>query len=160
MKKIKTMLAMMLAMVTFCGAMTSCGDDDDNNVAAAKEVVGTYVNNLEMTVMGSTSTYENAEVKIEYSTDQSVNVTLPGAGSGAMTLPTIKVPNVAVAGSNGSYTLKLESYKGTITVNGAEKNYTVTINGTYSNNVLVLNYSLQYGAMPVPMIGKFTATKK
>lgn len=160
MKKIKTMLAMMLAMVAFCGVMTSCGDDDDETVAAAKEVVGTYVDNLEMTVMTSTSTYENAEVKVEYADDSHVNITLPGAGSGSMTLPSITVPKVDISGSNGSYTLSLNNYSGTVSVNGVDKNYTVTISGTYSNNVLELNYSLQYGAMPMPMIGKFKATKK
>ena len=41
MKKFKTMMAMMLALVSMCVAFSSCSSDDDNNtVAAAKEIAG------------------------------------------------------------------------------------------------------------------------
>ncbi len=160
MKKFKTMLAMMLALVSMCVAFTSCGDDDDDVVTpAAKEVAGTYVSNLDMTVMGETSTYENATIKLEVVDDATVKVVLPAAGEGMMALPSLEVPAVKVAGSNGSYTLSQENYTGSITVNGEEKNYTVTLQGTFKNNTLTLNYQLQYGKMPMPMIGKFEATK-
>ena len=48
MKKFKTMMAMMLALVSMCVAFSSCSsDDDDNNgagsSATAEQVVGTYV---------------------------------------------------------------------------------------------------------------------
>ena len=48
MKKFKTMMAMMLALVYMCVAFSSCSsDDDDNNgagsAATAEQVVGTYV---------------------------------------------------------------------------------------------------------------------
>ena len=61
MKKFKTMMAMMLALVSMCVAFSSCSSDDDDNVAvaAAKEIAGSYTSTLDMTVMGQASTYEN-----------------------------------------------------------------------------------------------------
>ena len=38
MKKFKTMMAMMLALVSMCVAFSSCSSDDDDTVAAAKEI--------------------------------------------------------------------------------------------------------------------------
>lgn len=161
MKKFKSMMAMMLALVSMCVAFASCSSDDDNNAAtpAAAEVAGTYVSNLDMTVMGESSTYENATVKIEKVDDSTVKITLPACGEGMMALPALDVPAVKVVGSNGNYALTQEKYQGTVTVNGAEKNYTVTLQGTLANNTLTLNYSLQYGKMPAAMVGKFVANK-
>lgn len=161
MKKFKTMLAMMLALVGMCVAFTSCGgdDDDDVQIPAAKEIEATYTSNLEMTAMGETSTTEGAVLKIEAENDNTVKVTLPSSGSGMMALPALEVPAVAVSGSNGSYTFEKKDYKGTVTVNGTEKKYTVTLQGTFKNNTLTVNYSLQYGKMPAAMVGKYVANK-
>ena len=76
-----------------------------------------------------------------------------------MGLPALEIPAVKVSGSNGAYAFSQESYAGTITVNGAEKNYTVTLQGTLRDNTLTVNYSVQYGKMPMPMIAKFVCTK-
>lgn len=139
---------------------SSCGDDDDEiQTPAAKEIAATYTSNLEMTVMGETSTTEGAVLKIEAVDDNTVKVTLPASGSGMMSLPALEVPSVTVSGSNGSYAFAKENYTGTVTVNGAEKNYTVTLQGTFKDNTLTVNYSLQYGKMPAAMVGKFIATK-
>lgn len=46
-----------------------------------------------------------------------------------------------------------------IIVNGAEKKYTVTLQGTLKDKTLTVNYSIQYGKMPQPLIGKFVCTK-
>lgn len=159
MKKFKTMMVMMLALVSMCVAFCSCSSDDDDTVAAAKEIAGTYTSNLDMTVMGQASTYENLTMKIEAVDDATVKVTLPACGEGMMALPALEVPAVKVSGSNGAYAFSQESYAGTITVNGAEKNYTVTLQGTLRDNTLTVNYSVQYGRMPMPMIGKFVCTK-
>lgn len=162
MKKFKTMMAMMLALVAMCVTFTSCGDDDDDNkvTPAAEYVAGSYVSDLSMTVMGSKSTYENAEVKIEKVDDQTVNVVLPAAGEGDMALPSITVPTLKVTGSNGSYAFSVEGYQGSMEVNGENKKYTVTLSGAFANGKLTLDYQLQYGRMPMPMIGKFEASKK
>ena len=75
MKKFKTMMAMMLALVSMCVAFSSCSSDDDDTVAAAKEIAGTYTSSLDMTVMGQASTYDNVTMKIEAVDDATVKVT-------------------------------------------------------------------------------------
>ena len=160
MKKFKTMMAMMLALVSMCVAFSSCcSDDEPVAVTAPKEIAGTYTGSLDMTVMGEASTYDNLTMKIEAVDDATVKVTLPACGEGMMALPALEIPAVKVSGSNGAYAFSQESYAGTITVNGAEKNYTVTLQGTLRDNTLTVNYSVQYGKMPMPMIAKFVCTK-
>ena len=160
MKKFKTMMAMMLALVSMCVAFSSCSSDDDDSVAAAKEIAGSYTSSLDMTVMGQASTYENVTMKIEAVDDATVKITLPACGDeGMMALPALEVPAVKVSGSNGAYAFSKENYAGTVTVNGAEKNYTVTLQGTLKDKTLTVNYSVQYGRMPMPMIAKFVCTK-
>ena len=159
MKKFKTMMAMMLALVSMCVAFSSCSSDDDT-VAAAKEIAGSYTGSLDMTVMGKASTYENVTMKIEAVDDATVKITLPACGDeGMMALPALEVPAVKVSGSNGAYAFSQENYAGTVTVNGAEKKYTVTLQGTLKDKTLTVNYSVQYGKMPMPMIAKFVCTK-
>lgn len=159
MKKFKTMMAMMLVLVSMCVAFSSCSSDDDPvAVAAAKEIAGTYTGSLDMTVMGTASTYDNL-TKIEAVDDATVKVTLPACGEGMMALPALEVPAVKASGSNGAYAFSQENYAGTITVNGAEKKYTVTLHGTLKDKTLTVNYSVQYGKKPMPMIGKFVCTK-
>ena len=161
MKKFKTMMAMMLALVSMCVVFNSCSSDDDNDtVVAAKEIAGSYTGNMEMTVMGETSPYDNVTMKIEVVDDATVKVTLPDCGEGMMALPALEVPAVKVSVSNGAYAFSKENYTGTVTVNGAEKNYTVTLQGTLKDNTLTGNYKVQYGKMPMPMIAKFVCTKK
>ena len=161
MKKFKTMMAMMLALVSMCVAFSSCSSDDDPvAVAAAKEIAGTYTGSLDMTVMGPASTYDNLTMKIEAVDDATVKVTLPACGEDVMALPALEVPAVKAFGSNGAYAFSQKNYAGTITVNGAEKKYTVTtLDGTLKDKTLTVNYSVQYGKMPMPMIGKFVCTK-
>lgn len=160
MKKFKTMMAMMLALVSMCVAFSSCSSDDDPvAVAAAKEIADTYTGSLDMTVMGTASTYDNLTMKIEAVDDATVKVTLPACGEGMMALPALEVPAVKASGSNGAYAFSQKNYAGTITVNGAEKKYTVTLHGTLKDKTLTVNYSVQYGKMPMPMIGKFVCTK-
>lgn len=161
MKKFKTMMAMMLALVSMCVAFSSCSsDDDDNNAGGAKEIADTYTGSLDMTVMGDASTYDNLTMKIEAVDDATVKVTLPACGEGMMALPALEVPAVKVSGSNGAYAFAKENYAGTVTVNGAEKKYTVTsLQGTLKDKTLTVNYSVQYGKMPGSMIAKFVCTK-
>ena len=104
MKKFKTMMAMMLALVSMCVAFSSCSSDDDPvAVAASKEIAGTYTGSLDMTVMGTASTYDNLTMKIEAVDDATVKVTLPACGEGMMALPALEVPAVKASGSNGAY---------------------------------------------------------
>lgn len=160
MKKFKTMMAMMLALVSMCVAFSSCSSDDDNDTAGgAKEIAGSYTSTLEMTVMGTASTFDNLTMKIEAVDDATVKVTLPACDKGMMPLPALEVPAVKVSGSNGAYAFSQESYAGTVTVDGEEKKYTVTLQGTFKDNTLTVNYQLQYGKMPAEMICKFVCNK-
>ena len=148
-----------MGMALIMAALASCSSDDDETVAAAKEIAGSYTSSLDMTVMGETSTYDHVTMKIEAVDDATVKVTLPACGEGMMALPALVVPAVKVSGSNGAYAFAQENYAGTVTVKGAEKNYTVTLQGTLKDKTLTVNYSVQYGKMPMPMIGKFVCTK-
>ena len=161
MKKFKTMMATMLALVSMCVVFNSCSSDDDNDtVAAAKEIADSYIGNMEMKVMGQASTYDNVTMKIEAVDDATVKVTLPACGDGGMmALPALEVPAVKVSGSNGAYAFSQEKYTGTVTVNGAVKNYTVILQGTLKDNTLTVNYQVQYGNMPMPMKAKFVCKK-
>lgn len=162
MKKFKfSFAAMMVAMLTMCVAFTSCSSDDDPvAVAAASEVAGTYVDSLQLTVMGSTSTYKDLEVKVEAVNEETVNIILPAYGEGRMALPSLTIPAVKVAGSNNNYAFGVTDYKSSVEVNGATKEFTMTLQGTYVAGKLTLNYTLVYGTMPMPMVCKFVATKK
>ena len=116
MKKFKTMMAMMVALVSMCVAFSSCSSDDDNDTAGgAKEIAGSYTSTLEMTVMGTASTFDNLTMKIEAVDDATVKVTLPACDKGMMPLPALEVPAVKVSGSNGAYAFSQESYAGTVT---------------------------------------------
>ena len=143
-----------------CVAFSSCSSDDDNDTAGgAKEIAGSYTSTLEMTVMGTASTFDNLTMKIEAVDDATVKVTLPACDKGMMPLPALEVPAVKVSGSNGAYAFSQESYAGTVTVDGEEKKYTVTLQGTFKDNTLTVNYQLQYGKMPAAMIAKFVCKK-
>lgn len=162
MKKFKfSFAAMMVAMLTMCVAFTSCSSEDDPvAVAAASEVAGTYVDSLQLTVMGSTSTYKDLEVKVEAANDETVNIILPAYGEGRMALPSLTIPAVKVAGSDNNYAFGVTDYKSSVEVNGATKEFTMTLQGTYVAGKLTLNYTLVCGTMPMPMVCKFVATKK
>lgn len=107
MKKFKTMMAMMLALVSMCVAFSSCSsDDDDNNgagsSATAEQVVGTYVGetmSIALADQGDMDPLENATFKLEKVDDSHVNITLPAFGSAPMALPSITVKNLAVTES-------------------------------------------------------------
>lgn len=152
------MTAIMMAMLSSCIAFTSCSDDDedDNSTPAAELVAGTYTDNMTCTVMGSESTYENVTVTINKVTDATVDVVLPGFGSGVMTLPSITLSGVKVSGNGTSATIDEQTFTGTVTnASGAEKSYTCTIAGSHADGKLTLNYSIQYGSMPMAMVCKF-----
>ena len=82
MKKFKfSLAAMMVAMLTMCVAFTSCSSEDDPvAVAAASEVAGTYVDSLQLTVMGSTSTVAGSNNNYAFGvTDYKSSVEVNGA---------------------------------------------------------------------------------
>ena len=170
MKKIKTMKAMMMALcmgmaLASCSSSSSNDPIDPNNggnkketVDFAKTIAGSYTNKLSMTVMGEESIYKNAEVKLDRVDSTHVNITLPACGEGMMALPALTVEKVEVTASGSEYKFAVENYSSSVSVNGQDKNWTVTLTGAYKDGVVTLDYSLQYGKMPMAMVAKFDSS--
>ncbi len=132
--------------------------DSSATLTAAEAVADSYTSDLTITVMGEASTYEDANLVIDVVDESKVKITLPACGEGAMALPALEIPEVPVTvSSDGTYEFSVEGYVGTVTVNEVEKNYTVTLSGSLKDGVLTVDYSLQYGKMPMAMIGQFIA---
>lgn len=168
MKKIKTMKAMMMALcmgmaLASCSSSSSNDPIEPNNnggnkketVDFAKTIAGSYTNKLSMTVMQQESLYKNATVTLDRVDSTHVDITLPACGSGQMALPALKVEKVEVTDNSGEYKFAVENYNGSVSVNGEQKNYTVTLSGAYKDGGVTLDYTLQYGKMPMAMIAKF-----
>lgn len=143
---------------------TACSKDDEVSVPAAEAMAGSYAGNYTLTVMGQTSE-EQATYSITKVNDTTISLTTPVAGEGAMALPSITLDNLPVSETTVSgttaYMAKVSSFSGTVTVNGAEKNYTFSdVVVALSGNKIAINYSLQYGKMPMAMVFAFTGDKK
>lgn len=162
MKKFFSMMALILAMACTTLAFNSCNNDDDTPATpAAAEVAGTYTGNGTMTVMGQSFDYPNVAYTLTAKDETTLTLTIPATGEGSMKFPDLKVENISVKkASDGTYQLGETEYNGSVTVDGATKNYTVTVaNSTISGSTLKLNYSLQYGSMPMAMVTTFEGTK-
>ncbi len=164
MKKLFTLMAFVLAFVSTTAVFQSCSSDDDETpatTAAAKEVAGTYTGDGKMTVMGSSFDYPSVSYVLEVKDDNTINLTIPATGEGNMRFPDLKVEGIGVTkATDGTYKLADVEYKGSVTVDGNTKNYTVTLeSSTVSGSTLKLNYSLQYGSMPMAMVTTFEGTK-
>ena len=159
--KMMKFMAMMIAAVTMTFGFTSCGDDDDDPVIhAAEQMAGTYSGELSISVMGSES-IDAATMVVTKVTDGTVSLTIPAAGSGAMSLPSLTVTNIPVTTEQVSSVdlVKgtLASASGTITVDGAEKSYSFTDITLIKNGTnIIITYTLQYGKMPMAMTCSFT----
>ncbi len=157
MKSLKFLVATIVAI--FCTmAIASCSDEkDDPSVPAAKSAEGNYKGDMECSVMGNTSTFEDLTFSVKAVDESSVNVVLPAFGEAPMAMPSITVNGVKVSESSGVVTLANTEVSGQ-TESG--KSYTCTLSGTVENNTLSIRFNLQYGAMPMPMICSSNATKQ
>lgn len=159
MKKVNRFFSMMMLCMGLIASLVSCSDNDDDTpaVPAAESVAGTYSGNMTCSVMGSESVFEAMEFTLKATDDASVEVVIPSFGNPPMQLPQITIPGIAVSGTEGKYTLATKEFSGTT---GDGKAYSGTIQGNVTDNTLMLQFNLQYGAMPMPMICSFTAPKK
>ncbi len=159
MKKFKTMMAVIVALVSMCVTFSSCSkDDDSSNQSTAQQLAGTYTGSLAMSANGQDmGTDENKTLKVEANGNVQATVTLPECGSGKMTLPALEVKDVLVTTAAGIPTMEVSNYKGTAS-NG--KAYTVDLKGTYSNKKLTVTYSVTYGTMPMAINFTFTSSSK
>lgn len=157
MKKFKQFATLILLSVMFVAAAASCSDDDDDPAAAAaKEIAGTYNGNLICTVMGSESVFEDRTFVVTATSDSEVSVKTDAFGEAPMALPSITVGKLKVTGADGIYAVDATPFSGTT---DAGKQYSGTIKLAYTNGVVAIDYQLQYGAMPMPLICSFTATR-
>ena len=161
---------MMFASVALLVGTTSCGDDDDDKVVSAAEAMaGEYNGELGISVMG-TEVKSEGIFKVTKADGTHIDLTLPAAGEGAMALPSLDVKNIQTTAETEitvgdqkvkAYTATLDSYSGTITVNGEEKAYTITnLSVAVTGNACVITYTLKYGKMPMAMSATFQGTKK
>lgn len=146
-------------MTIVCMASVSaCRDDkDDLSVPAAKSIEGSYIGDLQTSVMGSVSTSENLTFTISATDETTVTVALPSFGEAPMALPSITIPGVTVTETDGIVTIAETEVSGT-TESG--KNYTCTLSGIVEKDLLTIRYNLMYGAMPMPLICSSTANKQ
>lgn len=158
MKKIKSIFATMLAMICITG-LQSCSDDKNDIPAtpAAKTIEGSYLGNMNCSVMGNVSTFKNVTFEISATDDANVTVTLPPFGEAPMALPSITITDVKVSETDGVVTLVPTEISGQTS---AGKTYTCTLTGTVKKNILDIRFNLQYGAMPMPMICSADAKKQ
>ena len=161
---------MMFASVALLVGTTSCGDDDDDKVVSVAEAMaGEYNGDLGISVMG-TEVKSEGTFKVTKADGTHIDLTLPAAGEGAMALPSLDVKNIQTTAETEitvgdqkvkAYTATLDSYSGSITVNGEEKAYTVTnLSVAVTSNACVVTYTLKYGKMPMAMEATFQGTRK
>ena len=102
MKSIKILFATLIAILGLT-TFTSCSDDDNNepNMPAAKAIEGSYKGDMECSVMGDASTFENMTFTISATDDATVTVTLPAFGKAPMALPSITLTGIKVSEKDG-----------------------------------------------------------
>lgn len=156
---LKNILSATLCMALGLCALVSCSSDDKDEPAtpAARSIAGTYTGDMECTVMNSTDKMENMTYTLTASSDETVDISIPSFGNPPMQLPEITVKNVKVSGEKGAYTIHNTETSGTLD-NG--KTYKVTIAGSATDSDVKIQFNLQYGNMPMPMICSFEGAKK
>lgn len=168
--RLKSVITMVFASVALLVGTTSCGDDDDDKVVSAAEAMaGEYNGELGISVMG-TEVKSEGIFKVTKADGTHIDLTLPAAGEGAMALPSLDVKNIQTTAETEitvgdqkvkAYTATLDSYSGSITVNGEEKAYTITnLSVAVTGNACVVTYTLKYGKMPMAMEATFQGTRK
>lgn len=158
MKNLKTFFATMILLTGAAVCATSCSDEKEDEPAApaAKSVEGTYSGDMICSVMGDESTFEDVTFTLTAVDDATVKMTIPSFGNPPMQVPEITVEDIKVSGSDGTYTLASTEFSGE-TATG--KAFSGTAQGSYVSNTLTIQFNLQYGAMPMPMICTFSAPK-
>lgn len=159
MKKITTLFASMMLFAGLTAAFTSCSDDDNNEpeIPAAKSVAGTYTGDMSCTVMGDESTFEDMTFTVTATDDATVTVKIPTFGNPPMQVPAFDIQGVKVFGTDGTYSLADTDFQGTT---AAGREFSGTLQGSFTDQNLTIRFSLNYGAMPMPMSCAFSAPKQ
>lgn len=156
MKKFKSMLAVMLAMICSFGA-TSC-DDDDNDIDTIADITdGTYIGTMTCTMMGIDSIFNDVTVEIDDIDNLNlVNVKIHAFGGKMFSLPTINVKEISVsAGDGGAVILKDKEFSNQVQMGSTLKSYSGTLRGTVKGKTLDMEMAIKMGTMPQALVCKF-----
>lgn len=158
MKNLKSIFVSMMVCLGLTSALVSCSDDDKEPASpAAKSIAATYNGDMTCSVMGSEDIFEDMTFIVAATDDANVTVTIPSFGNPPMQLPEIEVAGVKVTEQGGKYELGSTDFAGT-TESG--KAYSGTLQGEFSDNTITIRFSLQFGAMPMPLICTFFAPRQ
>ncbi len=161
--KMKSLMTLMLTAMVSTSLLCACGsDDDETEVPAATEVVGSYEGEELVEVMGEV-TNETETYVFTKATDQAVDFTIPTTGEGGMmVIPALAVKNIPLTRNGNTITGSLAQYSGKVTdARGAEKEYTISgLTVIFSGQNVAATFSLKYGSMPFAMATTFTGVKR
>ena len=158
----KKFMTMALATVAFAFSMSSCGSDDEPEVAVANQVAGSYSGNEVFVVDNEESSNETKSYLFTKVTDISVDLQIPEVGMGMMTIPSFPIKGISLSKDGNTIKGKLTKFEGSLKgADGSDKAYTVTdLTALFSDKTVVVTYSLKYGRMPFPFTCTFTGTRK
>lgn len=158
MKKLNLILVTLL-VVPFLTFMTvSCTrEQSEPDGSAAKVVEGVYVGDMTCSVMDSEDVFEDVTFTLEAVNGANVRVSVSSFGNPPMQVQGFSIENLQVSGSDGKYVLAATEFS---SEDSAGKTCSGTIKGTYEAGLLTVNISLQYGAMPMPIICTFKASRQ
>lgn len=157
MKKIKTILVCMAVCMGLAATLVSCSEEGEPEVGAADRVEATYTGDLTCSVMGDEDLFSDKTFTVVATDEAHVTIAIPSFGNPPMQLPEIKVAGVKVTEQGGKYELGSTDFAGT-TESG--KTYSGTLQGEFSDNTITIRFSLQFGAMPMPLICTFSAPRQ
>ena len=162
--KFKRFMTMMVAAVAIVVGFSSCSsDDDEDEMAVAEQVAGSYTGQEIISVMGEVSSDVVTTYEFTKATDTTIDMLIPASGeSGMMMIPALPVKGLTLTKNGNTITGRAASYAGTVTnASGAEKAYTITnVAVVFHDKNVALTFSLKYGSMPMLMETTFTGIKK
>lgn len=157
-------MTMMVAAVAIVVGFSSCSsDDDEDEMAVAEQVAGSYTGQEIISVMGEVSSDVVTTYEFTKATDTTIDMLIPASGeSGMMMIPALPVKGLTLTRNGNTITGRAASYAGTVTnASGAEKAYTITnVAVVFHDKNVAVTFSLKYGSMPMLMETTFTGIKK
>ena len=157
-------MTMMVAAVAIVVGFSSCSsDDDEDEMAVAEQVAGSYTGQEIISVMGEVSSDVVTTYEFTKATDTTIDMLIPASGeSGMMMIPALPVKGLTLTKNGNTITGTAASYAGTVTnASGAEKAYTITnVAVVFHDKNGAVTFSLKYGSMPMLMETTFTGIKK
>ena len=157
-------MTMMVAAVAIVVGFSSCSsDDDEDEMAVAEQVAGSYTGQEIISVMGEVSSDVVTTYEFTKATDTTIDMLIPASGeSGMMMIPALPVKGLTLTKNGNTITGRAASYAGTVTnASGTEKAYTITnVAVVFHDKNVAVTFSLKYGSMPMLMETTFTGIKK